>query len=152
MKSTPERYAVEVKENVEKHGFHITYVAADESPAFCYTTGIFKTHGIPELFVSSLPPGLAGDLMHSYVKRYGSTSPPQGCRITKESDPFDYYLIPVNNDDLREYVLATIKYYNELKYEYLQLVFPDPEFRFPHDDGYDYDQEILGDYTTTKMA
>ncbi len=75
-------------------------------------------------------------------------TPPVGKRIKKDkTDPFDYYLINVNLADVREYVLASIKYYGERPFSYLQLVFPDTDMLFPHEQGYDYDQEILGDYS-----
>ena len=147
-KFTPESYAAEVIRNIRAYGFHLTYVPAEEEPSFCYSTGLFETAGIPELFISSLPPALSGELAHSYARRFKASPPPVGKRIKKDkTDPFDYYLINVNLADVREYVLASIKYYGERPFSYLQLVFPDTDMLFPHEQGYDYDQEILGDYS-----
>jgi len=152
-KSTPESYAAEVKRNVRKHGFHLTYVAANDAPAYCYSTGIFETFGIPELFISSLPPAMSGDLVHSYVKRFKNSIRPIGERIKKRStDPFDYYLINVDSAKIRDYVLASLRYYGSASLEYLQLVFPDADMRYPHEPGYDYDQELLGDYSAITTA
>jgi hypothetical protein len=147
MTLTASAYADLVKRNVRAHGFHFTWVGADETPCFCYSTGVYETQGLPELIVSSLPPSLSGELMRSYVRRFRDSSPPIATRIAKhESDRFDYYLIAANFDKIRDYVLASQKYYGGVEVPYLQLVYPDTDGRFPHEPGYDYDQEIFGDY------
>ena len=152
-KFTPESYAAEVASNVNKYGYHLTYVAPGETPAFVYSTGIYQSSGIPELFISSLPPGMSSDLVKSYVERFSKVTPPIGERIRKQrNDPFDYYLIKIDLPAVREYVLASFKYYESAPFEYLQLVFPDTEMRFPHEPGYDYDQELLGDYSVSDTA
>ncbi|MEJ7595709.1 MAG: DUF4262 domain-containing protein [Planctomycetaceae bacterium] len=152
-KMTPESYATELKRNIKKYGFHLTYVPAEDIPSFCYSTGVYETSGIPELFISSLPLGMASELVHSYVKRFKNTTPPIGERIVKQKkDPFDYYLIKVDLSNASDYVLASFKYYGSAKFEYLQLVFPDADLRFPHEKGYDYDQELLGDFSPTGTA
>jgi hypothetical protein len=152
-KSTPETYAAEVKRNIKKYGFHLTFVSADEKPSFCYSTGVYESSAIPELFISSLPPGMSGELVHSYIKRFKNTTPPIGERVKKlRNDPFDYFLINVDLTMIRDYVLGSFKYYGSAKFEYLQLVFPDADLRFPHEAGYDYDQELLGDYSQIKTA
>ena len=49
-KFTPESYAAEVIRNIRLHGFHLTYVPAEEEASFCYSTRLFETAGIPEHF------------------------------------------------------------------------------------------------------
>ena len=150
-KFTPESYAARVKRNIKKHGFHLTYVPAETTPAFCYSTGIYETFGIPELFFSSLPLGMSSELAHSYVKRFKNTPPTIGERVKKlKNDPFDYYLINVDLSKVRDYVLASFKYYGSTPFDYLQPVFPDADMLFPHETGYDYDQELFGDYSQIK--
>jgi hypothetical protein len=65
---------------------------------------------------------------------------------------FDYYLVPVALDRLTEHVLASFKYYSQRSFEYLQLIYPDVNNRFPHEDGYDYDQEIRGVFPPQSIA
>ncbi len=139
-------YAEKVRTNIASHGFHTTYVLESETPAFCYSTGIFQQHGIPELFISALPPNLSHELIKQYIARFQATGPEIGTRVSAQEERFDYYLINVSNERLSDYVLATIKYYGDSPYQYLQLVYPDTEMRFPHEPGYDYDQELLGEF------
>jgi len=149
---TPESYAEKVKENIEKLGFHITYVAESDTPAFCYSTGLTESFGIPEIFISSLPLGMSSEFINAYLNRYKKTSPPVGKLIKKMSEPFDYYLIEVDPLELEDYVLASLKFYGTKPFKYFQIIFPDTKLRFPHEDGYNYDQEILGEYpSVTKV-
>jgi hypothetical protein len=55
-------------------------------------------------------------------------------------------LIKANNKELTEYVLTSIKFYENRNYEYLQLVFPDLNGNFPNETNYDYDQKIIGEF------
>jgi hypothetical protein len=139
-------YAAIVRENVAKHGFHVTYVDCDETPSFCYSTGIYQTFSIPEIFISSLPPELSHELISQYIQRHSQNGPPLNQCITAIDERFDYYLIPVAGDRLKEYVLASFKFYGQKPFDYLQLIYPDTDLLFPDQVGYDYDQEILGQF------
>jgi hypothetical protein len=46
-------------------------------------------------------------------------------------------------------VLSSIRHYEDKKYEYLQLVFPDLNGNFPNEPNYDYDQKIVGEFEAT---
>ncbi len=152
-KYTPESYAELVKKNIAETGYHFTYVSASELPSFSYSTGITSTYGIPEIFISSLSPGLSGDFVSAYISKFSRSAPSINSLIPSDGTaPFDYYLIEVGEGKLDTYVLASIKYYKSEPFEYLQLIFPDINMKFPHEEGYDYDQEILGDYSAIEMA
>ncbi len=145
---TPESYAEKVKDDIQKLGFHITYVAESDTPAFCYSTGLTESFGIPEIFISSLPLGLSSEFINAYLNRFKKTSPPIGKLIKSISEPFDYFLIDVEPFKLEEYVLASFKFYGSKPFKYFQIIFPDTHLRFPHEDGYNYDQEIFGEYSS----
>ena len=67
----PERYHSKVDENVAKFGFHITYVMEDETgPSFCYSTGLYKTYKIPEVFISGLPQNLSFTMVANYAEKF----------------------------------------------------------------------------------
>jgi hypothetical protein len=142
------KYHDKVDDNIRKHGYHSTFVFADKTPSFCYSTGIYKSFGIPEIFISSLPQNLSHGLIENYVNKFkGSSSIPVDKKIDDLTDRFPVYLIDVPTDKLADYVLSTIRFYNKLDYKYLQLIYPDTAGRFPKDVGYDYDQEIMGEFT-----
>ena len=152
-KYTAESFADMVNKNIAKKGYHLTHVYANESSFFNYSTGITRTYGLPEVFISSLPPGLSGDFVSSYISRFSKSGLSTNCLVPSDGiAPFDYYLIWVKEGKLDEYVLASIKFYDSAPFEYLQIVFPDTNMKFAHEEGYDYDQEMLGDYNTARMA
>ena len=67
-------------------------------------------------------------------------------KIESLSDRFAVYFISLKNLDLAEYVLTSLKFYENRSYEYVQLIFPDLNGNFPNEVGYDYDQKILGNF------
>jgi hypothetical protein len=142
-----EKYHQKVAENIRTHGYHGTFVFADDSPSFYYSTGIYKTFNIPELFISSLPMNLSFALMENYVSRFkNDKSVPVNTRIDDLTDRFPVYFAPVATDKLTDYVLSTIRFYRDEDYQYLQLIYPDTNGYFPNEAGYDYDQVVLGQF------
>lgn len=141
------QYHAKVDENIQKYGYHSTFGFADKTPSFCYSTGIFKNFGIPEIFISSLPQNLSNTLIQSYVDKFkGAAQVPMNVRLEHLSERFPVYLIEVPEHKLTDYVLSSIRYYNGNPYKYVQLIYPDTAGRFPNDAGYDYDQIILGQF------
>lgn len=141
------RYHDKVDDNIKKYGYHVTFVFADSTPSFCYSTGIYKTFGIPEIFISSLPQNLSHGLVESYVNKFKNTdSIPVDKRIDDLTDRFPIYLIDVSTDKLTGYVLSSFRFYKNEDFKYVQLVYPDTEGHFPNDEGYEYDQIIMGQF------
>ncbi len=141
-------YFEEVDKNIKKYGYNVTNVfASEETPSFCYSTGIYRNFKIPELFISSLPPGLCAELIENYVKSFkDNPSIPLNVKLDDLSHRFSVYLIEVPISKLSNYVLTSIQFYNREEYKYLQVIFPDTKGHFPNDIGYDYDQEIMATY------
>jgi hypothetical protein len=142
-------YHAKVADNINQHGYHITYVAAGTEPSFCYSTGIYKSFGIPESFISSLPQNLSGELVGNYARKFKDvTVVPVDQKISDLSDRFPVYLIDVPTANLKEYALSSIRLYGDNYFKCVQLIYPDTMGKFPNDDGYDYDQVILGEFTS----
>ncbi|MGE9271225.1 MAG: DUF4262 domain-containing protein [Verrucomicrobiales bacterium] len=137
-------YAQTVREDVEKHGFHVTYVGAGADPSFGYSIGLFETFDLPEVIVSSLPPRLTHQLISQYVERFMGRQVPLEQRIAAVDERFDYYLIPVEKALICDRVLAAREFYGDRAFDYVQIVYPDITMKFPDEEGYDYDQELFG--------
>jgi hypothetical protein len=145
-------YAQRVRDSVALSGFHTTSVGAGEKPAFSYSTGIYESFAIPEIIISALPPNLSHELISQYVDRFRATVPLIGERIAAAKERFDYYLVPVPLARIQDCVLATIKYYGSAPFEFLQLIYPDTQLLFPGEEGYDYDQELFGEFSPDDRA
>lgn len=141
------QYHAKVNENIQKHGYHSTFVFAGKEPSFCYSTGIYKNFQIPEIFISSLPQNLSHTLINDYVNKFkGNASIPLNQRIDDLTDRFPVYLIEAPTEKLANFVLSSIRFYNSEPYKYVQLIYPDTSGHFPNDNGYDYDQIIIGQF------
>jgi hypothetical protein len=138
-------YFKQVYDNIKNVGYHTTAVMEESNfTPFTYSTGIFETFKIPELFISGLGPNLSGQIIGKYVEKFRNKKIVLNEKIDNLTKNFPVYLIKVDNKDLTEYVLTTIKYYEDRNYEYLQLVFPDLNGNFPNETNYEYDQKIIG--------
>lgn len=143
--SQKENYFKKVYENIENYGFHMTYILEEKGVTpFGYSTGIYKNFQIPEIFISGLPQGLTMELITNYVEQFQFKNVPLQQKMDNLIDRFPVYCIEVENEALKEYALTSFKYYQDADFKYLQLIFPDVEGRFPNEEGYEYDQEILG--------
>ena len=140
-------YHKKVEAAMKEYGYQSTFVFGDSTPFFCYSTGVYKSFGIPEIFISALPQNLSHELIANYVSKFKDTgSIPLGKKLEDLTDRFPVYLIEVSKDMLTDYVLSSLRFYGDEEFKYVQLVYPDTNGRFPNDAGYDYDQVILGEF------
>ncbi len=141
-------YLSKVNENIDKYGFHITYVLEDEKgPSFCYSTGLFKNYKIPEIFISGLSQNLSFDLVGDYAEKFKEKTVPINLKINSPTEYFEFQIlfIEVDNKNLEKYVYSSNRFYGEKKYKYLQLIYPDTKGLFPNESGYNYNQKIFGE-------
>lgn len=142
-----EIYFNRVFDNIKNIGYHTTAVLEEKHfTPFTYSTGIFENFKIPELFISGLGPNLSAEIIKKYAEKYRFKKVPLNKKIETLTDQFPVYFTKVNNEDLTNYVLTSIKFYENRNYEYLQLVFPDLNGNFPSEPNYNYDQKILGEF------
>jgi hypothetical protein len=133
-----------IDSNIEKHGFHITYIPEEKDfTPFGYSTGLYKTYGIPEVFVSGLPNGLTTTLITNYAKTFKNQEILLNQKLDNLIDKFTVYLSKVKTQSLQEHVLSSFRLYNGSNFDSIQVIYPDLNGFFPEDDGYDYDMEIF---------
>jgi hypothetical protein len=138
-------YFKKVNEDIVEFGYHTTYVTEEiDFTPFGYSTGIYKNFKIPELFISGLPFNLTGELIKSYVEKYKFGTVPVHKKTNELTNRFPVYFTKVENKNLTEYILSTIKFYDVEKFECVQLIIPDLNGNFPNEIDYDYDQKIFG--------
>ncbi len=144
MNDFKKKYFKKVYDDIEKYGFHITYVIEElKFTPFGYSTGIYKNFRIPEIIISGLPYGLTNALIDNYVERFKFKEVPINQNIDDLIDRFPIYFIEVDNSLLTEYTLSSYKFYQDNEFKYLQLIFPDLNGFFPDHSEYEYDQKIF---------
>jgi len=143
-----EIYFKQVYDNINNIGYHTTAILEEKNfTPFAYSTGIFENFKIPELFISGLGPNLSGEIIKNYAEKYKFKEVPINIKINDLTDRFPIYFIKLDNNDLEDYVLTSIKFYENRNYKYLQLVFPDLNGNFPNEEKYDYDQKLIGNFS-----
>lgn len=107
------QYHDKFKGAIRKYGYQSTFVFANSTPSFCYSTGIYKSFGIPEIFISSLPQNLSHELIENYVNKFKhSDSIPLNKKIEDLTDRFSVYLTEVPKAKMTDYALSSIIFYN----------------------------------------
>ena len=135
-----------IDDDIEKYGYHVTYVMEEKDfTPFGYSTGLFKNFGIPEVFVSGLPNGLTNTLITSYAEIFKDKSIPFNEKLDNLIDRFLVYLIPLETSLIEEKVLASLRLYDGIGFDSVQVIYPDLNGIFPGEEGYDYDMEIFGE-------
>lgn len=146
-------YFDKLDENINKNGYQLTCISSGSSPGFCYSTGIYRTFNIPELFISSLPQVLCSEIVENYVDAFKESKEiPLNKNLNFLTDRFPIFLIEVPVSNLRDYILSSIRIYKNADYKYLQVIYPDTKGNFPNEAGYDYDQEIKGELFKWKIT
>ena len=135
-----------IDDDIEKYGYHVTYVMEEKDfTPFGYSTGLYKNFGIPEVFVSGLPNGLTNTLITNYAEIFKDKSIPFNKKLDNLIDRFLVYLIPVETSLIEEKVLASLRLYDGIGFDSVQVIYPDLNGLFPGEVGYDYDMEIFGE-------
>ena len=135
-----------VDDDIEKYGYHVTYVMEEKDfTPFGYSTGLYKNFGSPEVFVSGLPNGLTNTLITNYAEIFKDKSIPFNEKLDNLIDRFLVYLIPVETSLIEEKVLASLRLYDGIGFDSVQVIYPDLNGLFPGEVGYDYDMEIFGE-------
>jgi hypothetical protein len=125
-------------ENIRHVGWHATGVLAN--PPFTYTTGLTETHGHPELVIAGVDSGMAHPILVTAVKMIED-----GGRFTPGDRPEELITgypmlvaeVPAAYREPFSFGVSTAHYGREVPH--LQLMWPDPEGRFPGKAGCDED-------------
>lgn len=122
---------------IARYGWGITAVfdPAGIDPPFAYTTGLSKLD-LPELIVFGLPGQAAHGLLNIIGRKLkGGEQLPLNTRLDDIADGFPAVLLAAAREHTDRYMYATSSRYPG--YRALQLVWPDPQSRFPWEFGFD---------------
>ena len=123
--------------DVERYGLHVLKVGAeDDSPAFAYTVGLYRTFAHPEVIIL----GLDLDPMHQILNEVAAELR-RGARFAPGdvSDAFlegyDVTFRAVPERQYRAYLGWANWFNGGVRYPALQLIYPDRERRWPWEEG-----------------
>ena len=112
--------------DIEKYGCHVIRVFAEGGlPEFCYSVGIQKSCGAPELIVIGLKTELAHWIINEYNARVRSEGTLQvGKYYSGFIDGFDCLLQSVDRKHYQEYLGWDNWLYDGPNYSAVQLIYP----------------------------
>lgn len=137
-------------EHIDRVGWSVTMVApTDDDPGvtFAYTVGL-TAHAFPELVIAGLPPAIAHALLNDLAGRVYDTAVRfgHGQRIGDLVVGYDAVIVDGPATEML-YPGAAYARYGADRVRLQQVVWPDPQGRFPWQPGYDHDghpQPLIG--------
>lgn len=110
----------------------------DDGPVFSYSTGFTAKLGFPEIIVFSLGSDFARPVLRDLWRDIEAGKKPQvGTRIKGVFGKSDAVLLPVAKSSYAQHLEWNRWFYGNDNFECLQLVWPDPEGKFPWEEGFD---------------
>ena len=125
--------------NIRKHGWFGTGVMAEgDLPGFYYSTGFWKTLGIPELIAFSIKSDAAhGIFWNVYNDAKAGRQFENGKRFDEILKAHDIVLLPVDERHYREHLGWGRWFYGGNSFPCLQLICPDRANLFPWEEVFD---------------
>ncbi|WP_319462519.1 DUF4262 domain-containing protein [Micromonospora sp. RTP1Z1] len=134
-------------EIIDRVGWAVTLVVPtdddpDRAPAFAYTVGL-TAHHYPELLIAGLDPATSQALLNDLAGRvYGNAERfHHGQRIGDLIAGYDAVVVAGAPTD-QLHPGAAFGRYGRDRVRLQQIVWPDPDGRFPWDSGYTYPSEV----------
>lgn len=126
------------RENIRRYGWHATGVFASQgSPEYVYTTGLTETYGHPELVIAGLPARTGHSLLVAAAERIEQDGPLEdGTGYDRIASGFLVRARDVAPAFCRLEFSVSKAYYGR-PVAVRQLVWPDPQGRFPGEPGCD---------------
>lgn len=119
--------------DIEEYGLHIISVTGDgDAPPFCYSIGIGKSLGMPELIVIGIKPALATSMINACYRQMATGVPfTPGARVADLIEGFDCEIGDVAPAHYRRYMGWALWLYEGSSFRALQIIYPDMEGVFP---------------------
>jgi Domain of unknown function (DUF4262) len=143
--STLDEHETNFVTKIRKHGWLQTSVFEDEvGPGFCYTTGFWIKFNFPELITFSLKGAIAHDTFwNMYRDLESGQSFPIGEPIDSIFQNLPAVLLTVSESRFEDYLGWSRWFYGGNKFRCLQLVWADPNGKFPWQTG--FSSEMIND-------
>ena len=137
-------------DNIDEYGWHVLQVHGDdEGPGFCYSVGLTKSFGAPELIVIGLSPDVGQEIINLMGDDVSSGMEYEAGKYYSDIiEGYDCYLVSVDKSFYRAYFGYGIWYYKNEKFPVLQCIYPDSNNVYPWDWSEDerFHQPLLGAY------
>ena len=124
---------------IREHGWFHTRVFDDKDrvPDFSYTSGFAVNRGYPEIILFSLSREVSGSILWDFWRDLeAGVQPKSGERVRGIFGNADAVLLPVAKSEYEEHLGWNRWFYGSDDFDCLQLVWPDPNGRFPWESNF----------------
>jgi len=124
--------------DIEDHGWFDTHVlVGSEGPGFSYSTGFWLKRGFPEVILFSLPRSVSHNVLWNVFRDVeAGRRPPIGLPVNDVFGNADAVFLPVGKTHYAEHLGWARWFYEGDDFPCLQLVWPDPDGKFPWQPGF----------------
>jgi hypothetical protein len=127
--------------DVREHGWHVVGIPDDEEgPSFSFTIGIYLRALQPEILIMGVPIDPSHRILNAiaeYLMAGGTISPET--KYPEFVDGHEVLFRSIHHTQFHEYLGCANWFYRRSvgQFPALQCIWPDPQGRFPHEDGFD---------------
>ena len=128
-----EEFNKELDKSIAEYGWHVIKVMADEEgPGFCFSVGLFKSFGHPEIIIV----GLDLDLGHELINLMGDEIR-EGVKFEAGQyyddiiEEYSCYMLEVSKENYEGWLGTAIGYYQSEDFPVLQCIYPTVDNVYP---------------------
>lgn len=127
----------QVAEGVTRYGWHVVGTRTGGGAAYAYTVGLPHSLACPELLVAGLPPKTAHGILGAAVDRIRESGPLEDGQLYERIAAGFPVKIRKGSTAFSPFRLSVANRFSGRTVPWLQIVWPDPQRRFPGDPGCD---------------
>lgn len=149
-----EDFNKKLTDSIAEHGWHVIKVMEDgPSPEFCFSVGLYKTFGHPEIIII----GLDMDLAHELINLMGDEISAGGSFTAGEFyediiEDYACYMLAVEEEYYEDWIGTAIGFYGAKNFPVLQCVYPNMDRIYPWQPEWPEEmddlQPLLGEMTS----
>jgi hypothetical protein len=114
-------------------------------PPWAYTIGLYHTYGQPEIVIVGVEGPIASRILEGFKEKIKAG---EALETGKEYEEFreghNCVFRPVDRSQYRKYLEWATLFYGEKEFPTVQLVWSDPQRRYPWDAGSEFDKRLKG--------
>jgi hypothetical protein len=137
-----DEYDAQTIADIDRFGWIVRRIIADEGPDFAFSIGLFHSFGHPELLIYGLAPNVIGHVINEIGERIRDGERyVAGQTVNGFLEGYAVTFRPIPLAQYAAHLGGAIRHYRGRDFPALQVVYPDFEHRWPWDAG--VDNELL---------
>ncbi|HEX8217801.1 MAG TPA: DUF4262 domain-containing protein [Chloroflexia bacterium] len=141
-----------VRETIREYGWTLFQIPGKSSllpwlrkPPWAYTVGLFHTYAQPEIVIVGVEGPIASRILQDFKDRIkGGEKLETGKEYIEFLESHNCVFRPVDRSHYGKRLQAANTFYREREFPAVQLVWSDPQGRYPWDEGSEFEKRLKG--------